>query len=481
MMGTVRTRFAPSPTGFLHMGSARTALFNWAYARRNGGSMVLRIEDTDRERSTRESEEALRRGLEWLGIDWDEGPFRQSERLPRYAEVVEQLLASGHAYRCICTGDELEARKQEAIAAGGKWTYDGRCRDAELGADCGPHTVRLRLPEEGMLAWDDLVFGESGQHVGEIGDRIIRRSDGHPLYHLAVVVDDLDMHISHVIRGADHHPNTPFQIALYEALEARPPRFAHVPLIVGAGGKKLSKRRDPVSVDDYRTRGFLPQAVLNWLIRLGWSHGDQEVFSADEICSLFDLDAVGRSSAGADPAKLDWLGQHYIKSLQSDQLVTALLPFLSREVGREVEASHSLAGLADLLRERSNTLVDMAVGARFLVLDEIEIDEKAGKKHLKAASLPPLRDLRNALAEIAEADWKEGAIESAFEAVRARHDGLPMGKLAQPARVSVTGRAVSPGIFETLAVLGRRKSVLRIDAVLEQGSGSAVGGSPGRI
>ena len=262
---SVRTRFAPSPTGFLHVGSARTALFNWAFARRHGGAMVLRIEDTDRERSTRESEQGIVDGLRWLGIDWDEGPLRQSERRAGHVEAIERLLARGRAYRCRCTPEQLEERKRATIARGDKWTYDGRCRDLGLGSDCGPHTVRLRLPEEGQLAWDDGVFGASGQDAREIGDRIIRRSDGDPLYHLAVVVDDLDMQISHVIRGADHHANTPFQIAIYQALECEPPHFAHVPLIVGPGGKKLSKRKDPVSVEQFRDEGYLPAAVANRL------------------------------------------------------------------------------------------------------------------------------------------------------------------------------------------------------------------------
>jgi len=306
-MSEIRTRFAPSPTGFLHVGSARTALFNWAFARRHGGKLVLRIEDTDRERSTAESERAVIEGLEWLGIDWDEGPLRQSAFADRHRAAVERMLANGRAYRCVCSAEELEQRRQATIAAGQKWTYDGRCRDLDLGADLGPHTVRLRLPESGFLGWEDGVFGPSGQDASEIGDRIIQRSDGQPLYHLAVVVDDLAMGISHVIRGADHHPNTPLQIALYRALDAQPPEFAHVPLIVGAGGKKLSKRRDPVSVQNFREEGYLAPALRNWLIRIGWSHGDQEIFTSEEICALFDLGAVNRSAAQADADKLLWL------------------------------------------------------------------------------------------------------------------------------------------------------------------------------
>ena len=463
-MSEIRTRFAPSPTGFLHLGSARTALFNWAYARRHGGKLILRIEDTDRLRSRRESEEAIYDGLKWLGIEWDEGPFRQSERAERHAEVIGSLIATGQAYRCRCTQEELEERKQRTIAAGGKWTYDGRCRDLDLGEECGPHTVRLRIQAGADLSWNDGVFGPSGQDAREIGDMIIRRSDGNALFNVAVVVDDLDMAISHVIRGADHHPNTPFQIAIYRALNVEPPQFAHVPLIVGAGGKKLSKRRDPVSIQHFRAEGYLPQAVCNWLIRLGWSHGDQEVFSADEITSRFDLDAVNRSSAQADPGKFQWLNQHYLKQLPGDRLVHEVLPFLEAEVDAKVEVTAGLEQLLDLLRERSKTLVEMAQQARFLVVDAIEVDEKAARKHLKPAIAPALSSLAETLDKLG--DWSESGIEAAFEGVLASHGDLKIGKLAQPVRVAITGGTVSPGIFETLAALGRDKSLRRIrDAI----------------
>ena len=289
---------------------------------------MLRMEDTDLERSTRESEAALLEGLEWLGLNWDEGPHRQSERSDRHAEVIEELLAKDRAYRCVCTHSDLEERKRTTIASGGKWTYDGRCRQANHGPGCGPHTVRLRLPAEGQLAWDDLVYGSSGQDAREIGDRIIRRSDGAPLYHLAVVVDDVDMRIDHVIRGADHHSNTPLQLAIYRALDVAPPAFAHVPLIVGEGGKKLSKRRDAASIEHFREEGYLPEALCNWLVRMGWSHGDQEIFALDEVASLFGLDPVGRSSARADPDKLAHLNQHYIKTIPTDDLVDRLLGHL---------------------------------------------------------------------------------------------------------------------------------------------------------
>jgi len=459
-MPPVRTRFAPSPTGFLHVGSARTALFNWAYARHHGGTFVLRIEDTDRERSTRESEQALLEGLRWLGIDWDEGPYRQSERGERYTAVIARLLREGRAYRCLCSPEELAERRERTLAAGDSWVYDGRCRDRELGPDCGPHTVRLRLDPDEQLGWDDLVFGPSGQAAREIGDMNVCRSDGQPLYNLAVVVDDLEMEISHVIRGADHLGNTAFQIALYRALGAKPPHFAHVPLIVGPGGKKLSKRRDPVSVGDYRDQGYLPEALCNWLVRIGWSHGDSEVFSMQEIRSLFDLDAVNRSSAQADADKLSWLNQHWIKTLPQADLLAVLAPFLEGVAGHSVEPTPELGRLVDLLRERAKTLEDLAERARFLLREEIHYDEKAAKKFLKPAALPLLEDLQRRLGSL-EA-WTEAGLEQTFEAVRAAQGDIGMGKLAQPVRVAVTGSSASPGIYETLEVLGQQRSVARI-------------------
>ena len=459
-MGAIRTRFAPSPTGFLHVGSARTALFNWAFARRLGGRLILRIEDTDRERSTRESERAVLDGLEWLGIEWDEGPFRQSERRERHDAAVDELLATGRAYRCVCTASELEERKRKTLEAGLSWVYDGRCRDRSLGADCGPHTVRLRLDPDEHLGWPDLVFGPSGQAAREIGDMNVRRSDGHPLYNLAVVVDDIDMGITHVIRGADHLGNTSFQLALYRALEAEPPRFAHVPLIVGPGGKKLSKRRDPVSIQNFRDDGYLPDALVNWLARIGWSHGDQEIFSRDELRQLFDLDAVNRASAQADLGKLQWLNQHYIRTLPRDALLAALAPFLAAEAGRSVEPTPELAQLIDLLRERSHTLRELAERARFALREEIACDAAAAAKFLTRESLPLLSDLHDRLAALPE--WSAAALEAAFEQVREKHGGIGMGKLAQPVRVAVTGTAASPGIYDTLLALGRTRSVGRI-------------------
>jgi glutamyl-tRNA synthetase len=467
-MGGVRTRFAPSPTGFLHIGGARTALYNWAWTRRQGGVFVLRIEDTDLARSSAESERAVIEGLRWLGIDWDEGPVRQSDRLELYAAAVERLLARGRAYRCVCALEEIEARRQATLAAGGKWTYDGRCAELALGADCGPHAVRLRVPKAGRLAWEDGVFGPSGQDAREIGDMVIRRSDGMPLYHLAGVVDDVEMRITHVIRGADHLNNTPFHLALYAALETPPPAFAHVPLIVGADGRKLSKRRDPVSVQHFREAGYLPEALCNWLVRIGWSHGDQELFSREEIRALFDLAAVHRSPGHADPAKLDWIDQSWIKQLPRERLVRELLPFVEARAGAPAEADAGFALLVDLLRERSRTLVEMAERARFFALadEALAFDPKAVQKHWKPALRAPVAELRGELAGLSP--WEPAAIEHAFESVRARHPELGLGPLAQAVRVAVTGSAASPGIFETLAALGRERTGARLARALER-------------
>ena len=464
-MEPVRTRFAPSPTGFLHIGSARTALFNWALTRRLGGRFVLRIEDTDRERSTRESEAALLEGLRWLGIDWDEGPLRQSERGPLYQTAIERLLERGRAYRCVCTPAEIEVRRQAVLAAGGKWTYDGRCRDAKHGPSVGPHAVRLRVPSEGRLDFDDLVFGPSGQDPREIGDMVIRRSDGTPLYHLAGVVDDIEMAITHVIRGADHLNNTPFHLALYRAFDATPPRFAHLPLIVGADGRKLSKRRDPVSLQHFQGAGYLPDAMCNWLVRIGWSHGDQEIFTRDEIRQLFDLSAVHRASGQADPGKLDWINQHWIRTLPDEVLLRELTPFLAAAAGAPVARSRGLELLVGLLRERSKTLVEMAERARFLLVadESLEYDPKAVQKHWKPAVRPAIEALREALLRVEP--WEPAAIEHAFESVRAERE-LALGPLAQAVRVAITGAAASPGIYETLAAVGRERSAARLARAL---------------
>jgi glutamyl-tRNA synthetase len=465
----VVTRIAPSPTGALHIGLARTALYNWAFARHHGGRILLRFEDTDQARSTPESEREILEGFEWLGIDFDPIPGftgipRQSERLPRYREALASLLASGHAYRCTCTPAELEAMRTRARAAGDRPGYDGRCRTRRIGADSRePFCVRLAIRADGPTRWTDLIAGPSGEDVSQLDDWVLARSDGTPVYHFAVVVDDRDMGVTHVIRGREHLTSTPRQLLLYDALGWTPPAFAHVPLLVEADGKKLSKRREAVSVQSYRERGFVPEALVNWVARLGWGHGDVEVFGKDELARLFRLEDVGTSPSQVHDDKLLWLNQHYLKSLPREVLLRHLQPFLDREAGRPVAVDASLARLLDLLRERSRTLEEMARLARFVLVPEIEIDAKAARQHLGAAALAPLTDLASELRALRS--WDEDALRSAFERAIARH-GLELGKLAQPVRVAVTGRSFSPGIFETLAVLGRDRTLSRLDSAI---------------
>ncbi|MAI77432.1 MAG: glutamate--tRNA ligase [Deltaproteobacteria bacterium] len=463
-MTLIRTRFAPSPTGYLHLGSARTALFNWAFARHQGGEFKLRIEDTDLDRSRGEYEEAVLEGMRWLGLDWDGEVIRQSERRERHLAATRELLASGHAYRCNCSRESVEAGKQRDLAAGGPGTYDGHCRDLDLGPDCGEHTVRLRLPEEGLIGWEDAVFGPSGQDASQMGDAIIQRSDGTPLYNLAVVVDDIDMEITHVIRGADHQANCVLQLALYDALGAERPIMAHVPLIVDEQGKKLSKRRNNVSVQQFREEGYLQEALDNWIVRLGWSQGDNEFFSLNDLKHSFSLEGIGRSPAGADPAKLEWLNQHYIKELDSDDLFQRVYPHLEREAGRPVKDTPALRRLLDLLRERSTTLVQMATLARWQLREDLDYDEKAVKKHLKPAALPILESVLEKAQSIPE--WKEDSLSQLFDDVSADHDDLKLGKIAQPVRVAVTGGPNSPGIFETLEVIGQARSLHRLEEAI---------------
>ena len=462
----VVTRYAPSPTGSLHIGGARTALFNWAFARHAGGAFLLRIEDTDRARSTRESEAALLEAFEWLGIDWDPAPGfsglpRQSERLERYGEAIAELLAARHAYRCVCTPDQVEAMRARAREAGRRPAYDGTCRERGIGPDeSRPFCVRLRIPEAGPTRWDDLIAGPAGEDASQIDDFVIARTDGSPIYHLAVVVDDHDMAITHVIRGSEHMSSTPRQLLLYDSFGWKPPAFAHAPLLVEPGGKKLSKREAAVSVESFRDRGFSPQAVLNFIARLGWGHGDLEIFDTKTFAELFSLEGVGKSPSQVNDDKLRALSQHWLKALPAETLHAYVQPFLNAELDRPVEIDPGLAHLLDLLRPRSETLAEMARGARFYLLDTPELEEKAAAKHLSPAIREPLQELRDALDACPE--WNAAALEAVLQGVAERH-GLGLGKLAQPTRVALVGGPVSPGIFETLELLGRARSLARLD------------------
>ena len=466
---SVVTRFAPSPTGVLHIGGVRTALFNWAFARHHGGRFLLRFEDTDRARSSPEFERAVLEALDWLGLDYDpvpgfEGIPRQSERSERYSERIAPLLERGAAYRCTCTAADLERMREKAREAGGVRGYDGSCRDRDIGPDAGtPFCVRLRVPDDGPTRWNDAIAGPSGEDASQIDDFVIARSDGSPVYHLAVVVDDHEMGVTHVIRGREHLLSTPRQLLLYQALGLEPPTFAHVPLLVEAGGKKLSKRHQAASVQNYRDEGYPPEALLNFIARLGWGHGDLEIFDVKTLAELFTLEAVGKSPSQVNDDKLRALSQHWLKELPAATLHAYVQPFLEAETGAPVRFDDGLRTLLELLRPRSETLAEMARGALFYLVDEPELAPNAVKKHLKPEIREPLRELRDALDT--SRDWSADTLEALLRGVAERH-GLGLGKLAQPTRVSLVGGPVSPGIFETLALLGRERSLARLDRAL---------------
>lgn len=457
----IRTRFAPSPTGYLHVGGVRTALFSWLFARRHGGQFILRIEDTDLERSTAASVNAILEGMTWLGLEYDEGPFYQTQRFDRYNEVIDELLDNGHAYRCNCSHERLNALREEALKRKEKPRYDGHCRNLEIDP-AQPHVVRFRNPDDGVVVIDDMVKGEVRVSNEELDDLIIRRSDGSPTYNLSVVVDDMDMNITHVIRGDDHVNNTPRQINILKALGKELPRYGHVPMILGGDGARLSKRHGAVGVMQYMEDGFLPEALLNYLVRLGWSHGDQEIFSLEELVQLFDIEDVNKAPSAFNFEKLLWLNQHYIK--ESDPLHIAHL--LSAHLGRlgiDPSQGPELVEVVKAQRERAKTLVEMAQISAFIYRDFESIDEEAAKKHLRPVARQSLEAMRNALSD--EFEWSREALHHKVQQV-ADALQLNMGKVAQPLRVAVVGRAASPGIDETLYLVGREACLRRIDKAL---------------
>ena len=461
-MEPIITRFPPSPTGYLHIGGARTALFNWLYARRKGGKFVLRIEDTDEARSTQESVDAILESMEWLGIDWDDGPYFQTQRYDIYNEHIDRLVDSGHAYYCDCTPEEVNAMREEAKAKGLKPMYNGRCR--ERGLKKGDNTVvRLKTPDAGVTVVDDVVKGSTAFQNAEIDDFIIQRSNGVAMYNLAVVIDDITMGINTVLRGDDHLINTPKQILIYEALGADLPVFGHVPMVLGADKARLSKRHGAMSVGEYRKMGFLPDAMLNYLVRLGWSHGDQEFFTREELIEKFDLEHLGRSPSMFDTDKLTALNAKHIQKKSPGELAGALLPYLA-DLGIDAKDDTYTQDVVETLQARSKTLVEMAQSATFYYADEITYDEKAAKKFLK----PETADLLNRCAANIEAlaDYTHDSLETLFKAVM-EETGLGFGKIAQPLRVAVTGTTVSPGIFEMLLVLGKERTVNRIKKAAE--------------
>jgi len=465
---TMRLRFAPSPTGYLHIGGARTALHNWLLTRKNDGVFLLRIEDTDRKRSKLEFEEQILRDMAWLGLDWDEGPskggeygpYRQTERQGRYSQYVAKMLETGKAYRCTCSKERLTAVREAAQAKGEKPKYDGHCRELNLGPDCGEHVIRFAAPLTGETVVADLVKGDVSFNNEELDDLIIQRSDGTPTYNFVVVIDDHEMAVTHVIRGDDHLNNTPKQQMLYEALGLPVPKFGHLPIILGNDGGKMSKRHGDTSVGAYREKGFLPEALFNYLTRLGWACGDMEHFSADEAVAAFGLDGVSKAGAKWDMDKLSWLNQQWIIGMDTAVLAERSVPYFE---AAGVQTDDRLEAVVGTVQARAKTLVDLVEAAAFYFTDDAELawDEKAQSKFLKVATGPLLRDLADALE--ASPEWSAEALEPVVKGFcEAREVGL--GKVAQPIRVSMTGQKTGPGLYEMLVAAGKAMSLRRIRA-----------------
>lgn len=454
---TVRTRFAPSPTGSLHIGGARTAIFNWLFARHAGGSFVLRIEDTDQTRSTRESIDEIMDAMEWLGLSWDEGPFRQSERLPIYREHAEKLLESGSAYKCYVTPGELEEMRKEAQGRGERFRYNREWAEGNAGPD-KPYALRLRTPDGGTIEVDDVLRGKVVFDASEVDDFVILKMDGFPTYNFAVVIDDTTMNITHIIRGDDHLTNTPRQKLIYDALSYEVPQIAHVSMILGADGKRLSKRHGATSVTAYREQGYLPEAIVNYLTRLGWSYGDQEIFQMDELVQKFTLDNVGKSAAVFNPEKLEWLNSWYLRNNPPEEIAGLLIPLL-KEKGIPTEVDEKLIKIVRELAQRAKTLNDIAGSIGYFYADDITYDEKADNKFLTPDILPTLEDITRRLTSLN--DFTIDNMKEAFEAVMEGR-GVKLGKIAQPVRVALTGGTVSPGIFEVMDILGKEEVLARL-------------------
>lgn len=460
---TIRTRFAPSPTGYLHVGGARTALYCWLFAKHNQGTFILRIEDTDRERSTDEAVQAILEGMQWLGLDYDEGPFYQTHRFARYSEVAELLLQRGEAYRCYCTKERLEHLRDDLMAKGEKPRYDGHCREIQTERPGEPYVIRFKNPTTGNVVFQDLVRGEVSVANEELDDLIIMRSDGTPTYNFTVVIDDADMQINYVIRGEDHISNTPRQINILKALNATIPQYGHIPMILGSDGKRLSKRHGAVSVLQFRDDGFLPHALLNYLVRLGWSHGDQEIFSRQEMIAAFNLDHISKSPAIFNNEKLMWLNQHYLKTLPKEEVAFHLEWQLQR-LGIDYSKGPKLPMVVGALCERVKTTVEMAEKSRCFFVDDIILDVDAAKQHLTSTVLLPLKYLQSALVELNT--WHKEELHNVFSKTLG-HFNLGMGKLAQPLRVAITGNTTSPSIDITLELVGRERTLKRLDKAIE--------------
>ena len=453
----IRTRFAPSPTGYLHIGGARTALFSWLYARKMAGTFILRIEDTDLERSTEESVQAIFQGMQWLNLDHDEGPYYQTQRFDRYKEVIAQLVQNNHAYYCTCSKDRLEKMREQQMANKEKPRYDGCCRNKNLPVTADA-VVRFKTPLDGEIVIDDAVKGRVVINNSELDDLIIARSDGVPTYNLTVVVDDMDMNITHVIRGDDHLNNTPRQMHILHALGASLPVYAHVPMILGADGSRLSKRHGAVSVMQYYEDGYLPEALLNYLVRLGWSSGDQEIFSRQEMIDLFDISAINKSASTFNPEKLKWLNQHYIKTLPVTELAARLHYYLQK-IGVVVTGGTELSKVLATYQERCSTLVELAQEIAFIYQDFSEYDSKLAEKQFKPEAKPILEAVAKALSEVT--DWRAEALHHAITHV-VETLGIGFGKVGQPLRLALTGHGRAPGIDVTLELLGKEKSLARV-------------------
>jgi len=458
----IKTRFAPSPTGYLHIGGARTALFSWLYAKKNKGSFVLRIEDTDKERSTQEAVDVILEGMHWLGLNHDEGPFYQSEHSQRYQEVLQQLLVNDQAYKCYCSKEELDDMREQQMANKEKPRYDRRCRGmtaAPAGKENVQPVIRFKTPLEGQIEIHDLVKGDSTIQNKELDDLIIARSDGSPTYNFVVVIDDQDMGLTHIIRGDDHLNNTPRQINILKALGAELPEYAHLPMILDEQGAKLSKRHGAANLLNYREEGYLPEALLNYLVRLGWSHGDQEIFSRDEMIELFDLKDINKSASAINPEKLLWLNQHYIKEADPHHVAEHLKYHMDKaaiDTSNGPELHQIVSGLA----ERSKTLVEMANSSRYFYEDFVEYDEKAAKKNFKAAAIEPLEFLLQQFSQVENwigHDLHQIVLDSAEKLE------LKLGKIAQPLRVAVTGSGASPSIDITLELIGKDRTLQRLE------------------
>ena len=459
----IKTRFAPSPTGYLHVGGARTALFSWLYARQHQGQFVLRIEDTDRERSTDASVDAILEGMVWLGLNYDEGPYYQTQRFDRYKEVIQQLLDQGDAYYCYCSKDELETRRAEQMSRKEKPRYDGRCRNGNPVKNDVRPVIRFKNPTEGAVLFNDCVKGDITINNSELDDLIIARGDGSPTYNLTVVIDDWDMGINYVVRGDDHINNTPRQINILKALNVEPPRYAHLPMILGDDGSRLSKRHGAVSVMQYRDDGFLPQALLNYLVRLGWSHGDQEIFSIDEMIAYFDLAAVNVSASAFNTEKLLWLNHQYIMSADPEMITPHLQWHLDNQ-GINTEGGPTVEMVVVALRERSKTLKEMAAASRYFYQDFESYDEKAAKKNFKGEAALVLQQLLVQFTAMEE--WDGEALHQIVLDTAQAMD-LKLGKVAQPLRVAISGQAATPAIDVTLSLLGRSKTLARIQRAID--------------